>query len=162
MERLWSYLRRFSRMTKEMRPAHRADILTHALLYYGLKTKQKLGDICGIMHIIHLSLFDTHCMHAYVALLLLKWWKKKLKEMYAVAAETYTKLISSLESTYNILCYTYCVTDVNWHLLHCIIVVPVTDDMLEAWIVKERDVVSHEWAERISKLVYVHAVVLYI
>ena len=44
MERLWSYLRRFSRMTKEMRPAHRIDVLTHALLYYGIKTKQKLGQ----------------------------------------------------------------------------------------------------------------------
>lgn len=94
-----------------MRPAHRADILTHALLYYGLKTKQKLGDICGIMH-IYLSLFHTHCMHAYVALLLLKRWKKA-KEMYAVESETYTKLISSLESMYNIPCYAYCVTDVN-------------------------------------------------
>ena len=42
MERMWSYLRRFSRMTKEMRPAHRVDIISHALLYYGIKTKQKL------------------------------------------------------------------------------------------------------------------------
>lgn len=44
MERLWSYLRRFSRMTKEMRPAHRIDVLTQALWYYGLKTKRKLGN----------------------------------------------------------------------------------------------------------------------
>ena len=43
MERLWSYLRRFSRMTKEMRPSHRMDVLCHALLYYGARTKQKLG-----------------------------------------------------------------------------------------------------------------------
>ena len=33
-ERLWSFLRRFSRMTKEMHPSHRIDVLTHALLYY--------------------------------------------------------------------------------------------------------------------------------
>lgn len=45
MERLWSYLRRFTRMTKEMRPAHRIDVLTHALLYYGITTKKKLGII---------------------------------------------------------------------------------------------------------------------
>ena len=44
MERLWSYLRRFSRMTKEMRPSHRVDVLTSALLFYGLKTKKKLGE----------------------------------------------------------------------------------------------------------------------
>lgn len=43
MERLWSYLRRFGRMTKEMRPAHRIDVLTHALVYYGIKKKRKLG-----------------------------------------------------------------------------------------------------------------------
>ncbi len=43
MERLWSYLRRFGKMTKEMRPAHRRDILAHALACYGMKTKEKLG-----------------------------------------------------------------------------------------------------------------------
>ena len=45
MERLWSYLRRFTRMTKEMRPAHRTDVLAHALLYYGSMTKKKLGAL---------------------------------------------------------------------------------------------------------------------
>ena len=37
------YLRRFSRMTKEMRPSHRVDVLTSALVYYGIRTKEKLG-----------------------------------------------------------------------------------------------------------------------
>jgi len=41
LERLWSFLRRFGKMTKEMRP--RVDVITHALLHYGYKTKQKLG-----------------------------------------------------------------------------------------------------------------------
>jgi len=45
MERLWSFLRRFSRMTKEMRPSHRIDVLAHALLHYCYKTKQKLGRL---------------------------------------------------------------------------------------------------------------------
>lgn len=44
MERLWSYLRRFSRMTKEMRPSHRIDVLSQALWYYGQKTKRKFGN----------------------------------------------------------------------------------------------------------------------
>ena len=43
MERLWSYLRRFGRMTKEMRPSHRTDVLVHALLHYCRKTKAKIG-----------------------------------------------------------------------------------------------------------------------
>lgn len=55
MERLWSYLRRFSRMTKEMRPAHRIDILSHALLFYGFKTKQKFGK-----HFLWLSYCKVH------------------------------------------------------------------------------------------------------
>ena len=29
MERLWSYLRRFCRMRKEMRPSHRIDLVEH-------------------------------------------------------------------------------------------------------------------------------------
>ena len=45
MERLWSYLRRFNRMTKEMRPSHRVDILSSALAYYGIKTKHRLGKL---------------------------------------------------------------------------------------------------------------------
>ena len=44
MERLWSYLRRYSRMTKEMRPSHRIDVLTSALVYYGIRTKEILGN----------------------------------------------------------------------------------------------------------------------
>ena len=43
MERLWSYLRRFSRMTKEMRPSHHIDVLSSALICYGMQTKEKLG-----------------------------------------------------------------------------------------------------------------------
>ena len=42
MERIWSYLRRFGRMTKEMRPAHRIDVLSSALNYWGHKKKQTL------------------------------------------------------------------------------------------------------------------------
>ena len=45
MERLCSYLRRFNRMTKEMRPAHRTDVLVHALVYYGMRKKEKLGKL---------------------------------------------------------------------------------------------------------------------
>ncbi len=50
MERMWSILRRFSRMTKEMRPAHRVDILTHALLYYRMGVKYKLRNTTTCCH----------------------------------------------------------------------------------------------------------------
>lgn len=42
-ERLWSYLRRFARITKESRPSRRIDILTDALLYYGRISSDRLG-----------------------------------------------------------------------------------------------------------------------
>ena len=46
MERLWSYMRRYSRMTKEMRPSHRIDVLCSALVYYGMQAKKILG-VCS-------------------------------------------------------------------------------------------------------------------
>ncbi|XP_028983462.1 uncharacterized protein LOC114842115 [Betta splendens] len=47
MERLWSFLRRFARITKEMSPSHRLDLLTEALLYYG---RRKTADIEVQLH----------------------------------------------------------------------------------------------------------------
>eukprot|EP00794_Sanderia_malayensis_P000768 gene768-60_t len=41
-ERLWSYLRCFSAITKEMTEANRQDVLTDALLYYSRKKIEKL------------------------------------------------------------------------------------------------------------------------
>ena len=52
MERMWSYLRCFSRMTKEMCPAHRVDVLSHALLYYGFKQSKNLVRKSSFMSVI--------------------------------------------------------------------------------------------------------------
>ena len=52
MERLWSYLHRFSQMTKEMRPAHRIDVLSGALEYYTIQKKKKLGMYIYVIYII--------------------------------------------------------------------------------------------------------------
>ena len=43
MERLWSHMRRFSRMTKEMRPSHQIDVLTDTLLCCAHKAAASLG-----------------------------------------------------------------------------------------------------------------------
>ncbi|XDV31418.1 hypothetical protein PO909_034107 [Leuciscus waleckii] len=43
MERLWSFLRRFARVTKEMTPSHRLDLLTDALLHYGRRKSTDLA-----------------------------------------------------------------------------------------------------------------------
>ena len=42
-KRLWSYLRQFSSMTREMTASHRQDVLTDALLYYSRKVSMKTG-----------------------------------------------------------------------------------------------------------------------
>ena len=42
-ERLWSYLRQFAPITKEMTPGNRRDLLTHALLHYAERQTFKLG-----------------------------------------------------------------------------------------------------------------------
>ena len=39
MERLWSYLRLFRKMTKEMTASHREDILSDALYFYAKKQR---------------------------------------------------------------------------------------------------------------------------
>ena len=47
-------------MTKEMRPSHRVDILSHALLYYGTKTKQKLRKWLLVIRIGGWNLYTQH------------------------------------------------------------------------------------------------------
>ena len=43
MERLWSYIRRFSKITQEIRPSDRVDVLVDALLLYSRHSAHKLG-----------------------------------------------------------------------------------------------------------------------
>ena len=48
-------------MTKEMRPAHRADVLTHALVYYAFVSKQKLGnEILKYVMCLLLAIYQSH------------------------------------------------------------------------------------------------------
>ena len=55
VERLWSYLTRFARMTKEMHPAHRIDVLSDALFHYSRKSNENLGDLLTML--CHCCLF---------------------------------------------------------------------------------------------------------
>ncbi len=71
-ERLWSFLRRFAIMTKEMRPAHRVDVLTDALHYHARKSAGGLGTLN--------SYSDCITVHTYtVGKRLLKRMKHALK-----------------------------------------------------------------------------------
>lgn len=42
LERLWSYLGKFSAITKEMTPENRTDLLTEALMHYGRKIRDRI------------------------------------------------------------------------------------------------------------------------
>ena len=66
MERLWSYMRRYSRMTKEMRPSHRIDVLCSALVVYGLQKKRKFG-MCVLLCVFQFD--DCGCFVMPVQLL---------------------------------------------------------------------------------------------
>lgn len=60
LERLWSFLRRFGRMTKEMRTNHRVDVLTGALLFYARKRTASLGNLlCDRMKRAVVTLKET-------------------------------------------------------------------------------------------------------
>ncbi len=74
VERLWAYLRRFARMTKEMRPSHRVDVLTDALLYYSNQSVKRLRQ----SHITMLIMINYEFLTS-VARLLASRMKKTLK-----------------------------------------------------------------------------------
>lgn len=50
LERLWSYLGMFCKMTKEMNPAHRIDTLTDALCHYSYQKCAKMGRTILVLH----------------------------------------------------------------------------------------------------------------
>lgn len=45
VERLWSYLRQFTAITKEMTPSHRIDLLTDGLLHYARRKNANMGIV---------------------------------------------------------------------------------------------------------------------
>lgn len=52
VERLWSYLGRFARMTKEMSSGNRVDLLTDALSHYCKQKQRKLGEYSNLLVIL--------------------------------------------------------------------------------------------------------------
>ncbi len=61
VERLWAYLRKYSKSTKEMRPSHLIDVLTDALLHYAQRSAQRLGKTNSI--IASSSLLSVMCLY---------------------------------------------------------------------------------------------------
>ena len=73
-------------MTKEMRPSYREDVLTHALVYYGIRTKKRLGICTNILFctILHLA-----------KLMLVRW--ERAHNTKAVAEETFSNLMPGID-----------------------------------------------------------------
>jgi hypothetical protein len=46
-ERLWSFLRPLSAITKEMIPVHRLEVLNDALLHFSRRKTALLGKLCA-------------------------------------------------------------------------------------------------------------------
>ena len=70
LERLWAYIRGFGKMTKEMRPSHRIDVLTDALLHYGKRTSDKIGtfkNVCGghACMLVWTNYFIDRCLEVF-------------------------------------------------------------------------------------------------
>ena len=62
VERLWANLRNFASMTKEMRPAHRTDVLSDALQHYRQKSTEKIGTKY-IMYVVLVTPFKKFTGH---------------------------------------------------------------------------------------------------
>ena len=56
LERIWSFLRRFGKMTKEMRPNHRVDVLSDALLFYAKKKSGRIGEFFVVVYTFFVKL----------------------------------------------------------------------------------------------------------
>ena len=52
LERLWSYLRRFSGMTKVMTPEHRSSVLSQGLAHYCRKKVSNIGKFSALVFIL--------------------------------------------------------------------------------------------------------------
>lgn len=59
LERLWAYLGKFSRTTKEMSSANRIDALTDALCYYTEVKTEKLGVYAYIQYSVYCVFIST-------------------------------------------------------------------------------------------------------
>ena len=77
-------------MTKEMRPSHRTDVLSHALAHYGWKKKNKIGIII---------LYGVHKTNSLILMISGNFLCMRLQRAYkslAVATESFEQLISTL------------------------------------------------------------------
>jgi len=56
---MWSFLRPFSCMTKEMGSSHRVDVLTDAILYYGQKSIDNIGTVVAVRCVLRVVIISS-------------------------------------------------------------------------------------------------------
>ena len=141
MERMWSYLRHYGQMTKEMRPSHRTDVLVHALLYYGYMTKCKLRKCSA-----RISWYTSNPIIVVLitAKLLVQRWNKATK-LKLLAAETFKEMCSKTHGT-------YFSTSVILMINFVSSVVEVTDELVSRWLDTEKSIIVSSGVQTTSKL----------
>jgi len=83
MERLWSYLRPTSKITKEMTPSHRVDTLTDVLVHYAKKSISNLGVSSHNMYLFQVKSTKNCYLAICIAMKITSIYKAKntLKEL---------------------------------------------------------------------------------
>lgn len=87
VERLWSYLGRFARMTKEMSSGNRVDLLTDALSHYCKQKQRKLGKYKEPTCTCHTDLC-VHMCTSYIELTCIERFIRANKQLCLVEKET--------------------------------------------------------------------------
>ena len=88
VERVWSYLRRFAAMTKEMHPSHQIDVLSDGLSYYCQKSARNLGRF-----------LIKHTHHHVILIKLGKLLPKRLLNAQKVDQESTSQLQELMDSS---------------------------------------------------------------
>ena len=128
MERMWSYLRGFASITKEMSPSRRVDALTYCLLHYGRQSKSKLGE---------------------------RLKRKMLRaiELRKSADETLTEMMNSIPG--KILLQIYDVQYFNNIMQYCISrCLDCNECQIEQWLVEEKEYYAHGTVKRNGGMYY--------
>ena len=122
---------------KEMRPSHRTDVIAHGLIYYGMKSKQKLG-----MHLC-LQCHDYCRVVGHTASLLFSRWERA-SQLKLVSEEAYTKLVT--ESKLSVSIHLYYSNDISF------VDGNVSEKELQEWMKEQTVLGKSSYGMRTSEL----------
>ena len=103
VERLWSYLRRFCKMTKEMRPSHHIDILTDALLHYSQQSLKRLSKFNSNPNVWIFLIVCTFTLYMIVGCLL----PSRMRKAMRIQQDAKHELEELMHNSPGIICILY-------------------------------------------------------